>query len=40
MYGPEVGEEGPELELEPIDDDGETSWLVASRATLCSGTER
>lgn len=39
MYGPEVGEGGPE-ELEPIDDEGETIWFVASRAALCSGTER
>ena len=41
MYGPEVGEGGPEeLELERIDDEGDTIWLVASRAALCSGTER
>ena len=38
MYGPEVGEGGPE-ELEPMDD-GETIWLVESRATLCSGMDR
>ena len=36
MYGPEVGEEGPE----ELDDEGETIWLVASIAALCSGTER
>jgi hypothetical protein len=40
VYGPEVGEGGPELELEPIDSEGETICLVASRAALCSGTER
>ena len=41
MYGPEVGEDGPEeLELEPIEDEGETSWLEARRATLFSGTDR
>jgi len=41
VYGPEVGEGGPEeLEQEPIDDEGETIWFVASRVALCSGTER
>ena len=40
MYGPDVGEEGPEEELEPIDDEGETIWFAGSRAALCSGTER
>jgi hypothetical protein len=40
VYGPEVGEGGPEeLEREPIDDEGETIWFV-NRAALCSGTER